>query len=96
MLISALAQSEFQAVQLIPLLIFPQLLFSGALFPIDSIPVSFRPVSEVLPLTYAADAMRAVLLRGWGPWSVAGDLLALTLYAAVTMGGAAFFVRRQA
>ncbi|MGI0133177.1 MAG: ABC transporter permease [Thermoplasmata archaeon] len=96
MLISALAQSEFQAVQLIPLLLFPQLLFSGALFPIDSIPLSFRPVSSILPLTYASDALRGVLLRGWGPGPVGWDLLALALYALVTLGGATALVRRQA
>jgi ABC-2 type transport system permease protein len=96
MLISALAQSEFQAVQLIPLLIFPQLLFSGALFPIDTIPLSFRPVAAVLPLTYAADALRSVLLRGWGPTAVGWDLLALLLYAGLTLAGAGAFVRRQA
>jgi ABC-2 type transport system permease protein len=95
MLISALAQSEFQAVQLIPFIIFPQLLFSGALFPIDSIPVSFRPVADVLPLTYAADALRSVLLRGWGAGPVAWDLLALVVFAALTLAGATVLVRRQ-
>ncbi|HUI38106.1 MAG TPA: ABC transporter permease, partial [Thermoplasmata archaeon] len=75
---------------------FPQLLFSGALFPIDSIPVSFRPISDVLPLTYAADALRSILLRGWGAGSVGWDLLALVLYAAVTLAGATALVRRQA
>jgi ABC-2 type transport system permease protein len=96
MLISAAAQSEFQAVQLIPFLIFPQLLFSGALFPIDSIPVAFRPVSYVLPLTYAADALHSILLRGWGLGAVGWDLVALALYAAITLGGAVALVRRQA
>jgi ABC-2 type transport system permease protein len=96
MLISAVAQSEFQAVQLIPFLIFPQLLFSGALFPIDSIPVAFRPISDVLPLTYAADALRSVLLRGWGLGSVGWDVLALVLYAGITLAGATVLVRRQA
>lgn len=96
MLISALAQSEFQAVQLIPLLIFPQLLFSGALFPIDSIPVAFRPISTVLPLTYAADALHSVLLRGWGVVSVGWDVVALGLYAGLTLIGATLLVRRSA
>ena len=95
MLISAGAQSEFQAVQLIPLFIFPQLLFSGALFPIDSIPVSFRPVSYALPLTYAADALRGVLLHGWGLGSISWDALALVLYAVLTLGGATALVRHQ-
>lgn len=95
MLISAAAQSEFQAVQLIPLLIFPQLLFSGALFPIDTIPVAFRPVSEVLPLTYAAEAVRDVLLKGWGLGAVSWDVLALVIYTALTLAGAALLVRRS-
>ena len=96
MLISSLAQSEFQAVQLIPLLIFPQLLFSGALFPVETIPVAFRPISGALPLTYAANALHAILLRGWGlEGSVVVDILALGLYAGVTLGAAILFLRRQ-
>ncbi len=95
MLVSAAAQSEFQAVQLIPFLIFPQLFFAGALFPLDTIPVAIRPVSEVLPLTYAADAMRSILLRGWGPGQVGVDILALVIYAAVTLTAATALVRRQ-
>jgi ABC-2 type transport system permease protein len=95
MLISALAQSEFQAVQLIPFLLFPQLFFAGALFPIATIPVAIRPVSTVLPLTYAADALRSVLLRGWGPGDVAVDLGVLVLYAALTLSAATALVRRQ-
>jgi len=95
MLISAVAQSEFQAVQLIPFLIFPQLFFSGAVFPLDSIPASVRPVSEVLPLTYAADALRSVLLRGWGLGSIGWDVVILLVYAALTLLGATVLVRRQ-
>ncbi len=96
LLISSIAQSEFQAVQLIPFLIFPQLFFAGALFPLVSIPVAVRPISTVLPLTYASDALRSILLRGWGPAAVGWDLLALALYAALTLGGATVLVRRQA
>ncbi len=96
LLISSVAQSEFQAVQLIPFLIFPQLFFAGALFPLVSIPVAVRPISTVLPLTYASDALRSVLLRGWGPVQVGWDLVALVLYAALTLGGATVLVRRQA
>ncbi len=96
LLISSIAQSEFQAVQLIPFLIFPQLFFAGALFPLVSIPVAVRPISTVLPLTYASDALRSVLLRGWGPAQVGWDLVALLLYAGITLGGATVLVRRQA
>ena len=65
MLLSAAARSEFQAIQFIPLLLIPQILFAGALFPIEAIPLSFRPISDILPLTYAARALQDILLRGW-------------------------------
>jgi ABC-2 type transport system permease protein len=96
MLLSAAARSEFQAIQFIPLLLIPQILFSGALFPIEAIPYAFRPVSDILPLTYAARALQDILLRGWGVTGVAVDLLALGVYAALTLGGAILLVRRQA
>ncbi|HYA69809.1 MAG TPA: ABC transporter permease [Thermoplasmata archaeon] len=96
MLLSALARSEFQAIQFIPLLLIPQILFAGALFPIEAIPVAFRPVSDILPLTYAARAVQDILLRGWGFGGVALDLLALGIYAALMLGGAIALVRRQA
>jgi len=96
MLLSALARSEFQAIQFIPLLLIPQILFAGALFPIEAIPVAFRPVSDILPLTYAARALQDILLRGWGVAGVAWDLLALTIYAVLMLGGAMALVRRQA
>jgi ABC-2 type transport system permease protein len=96
MLLSAAARSEFQAIQFIPLLLIPQILFAGALFPIQAIPLAFRPVSYILPLTYAARALQDILLRGWGVAGVAVDLLALALYAALALGGAILLVRRQA
>ena len=95
LLISSLSQSEFQAVQLIPFLIFPQLFFAGAIFPLDSIPVVVRPISTVLPLTYASDALHGVLLRGWGVGPISWDILALAIYAALTLGEAALMIRRQ-
>lgn len=96
MLLSAAARSEFQAIQFIPLLLIPQILFAGALFPLEAIPVSFRPIADVLPLTYAARAVQDILLRGWGVSGVAIDLLALAIYAALMLSGAILLVRRQA
>jgi len=96
MLLSAAARSEFQAIQFIPLLLIPQILFAGALFPLEAIPVAFRPISAILPLTYAARALQDILLRGWGLAGVAVDLLALAIYATLMLGGAILLVRRQA
>ena len=96
MMASAAARSELQAVQFIPLVLFPSLLLTGVFYPLEAIPGSLRPLSWFVPLTYANDAMRSVMLRGWGLGDIAFDLLVLAAYAGVTLAGAAVFIRRQA
>src|SRR5215207_10986829 len=56
LLMSAFAVTEFQAVQFMPLVVVPQLLLCGLLAPRDSMPDVLRWLSDVLPLSYAADA----------------------------------------
>ena len=62
--LSMFARSEFQAVQFIPLVIVPQFLLSGILFPVRSEPAVLQWLSDVLPLTYAVSALRDVMLKG--------------------------------
>lgn len=62
--LSMFARTEFQAVQFIPLAIVPQFLLSGILFPVSSEPTALQYVSDVLPLTYAVNALRDVMLKG--------------------------------
>jgi ABC transporter DrrB family efflux protein len=56
--VSAFARTEFQAVQFMPALIIPQLLLCGLLGPRDGLPSALHAVSDVLPLSYAVDAMK--------------------------------------
>src|SRR5207302_3390148 len=62
--LSMFARTEFQAVQFIPLVIVPQFLLSGILFPVQSEPTWLQYLSKVLPLTYAVDALRDVMVKG--------------------------------
>jgi ABC-2 type transport system permease protein len=55
--VSAFAASEFQAVQFMPAVILPQLLLCGLLLPREQMQTVLRWVSDVLPLSYAVDAM---------------------------------------
>jgi ABC-2 type transport system permease protein len=55
--ISAFAQTEFQAVQFMPAVVFPQLLLCGLLVPTSEMATWLRVVSYALPLTYAYDAL---------------------------------------
>ena len=65
MLLSAAARTEFQMIQFIPLVIIPQVFFSG-LFPLETIDPWLRSIGTVFPLTYGAEAMREVMIRGGG------------------------------
>jgi ABC-2 type transport system permease protein len=62
--LSMFARTEFQAVQFIPLVIVPQLLLSGIIFPVSTEPGALQAVSRVLPLTYAVSGMRDIMIKG--------------------------------
>jgi ABC-2 type transport system permease protein len=62
--LSMFARTEFQAVQFIPLVIVPQLLLSGILFPVSTEPRPLQVLSNVLPLTYAVNGLRDVMVKG--------------------------------
>ena len=95
-LLSASARNELQAIQFVPLILFPSLLLTGVFFPLEAIPTAFRPFSYIVPLTYANDALRSVMLRGWGLGELWVDLAVLLVYDFLTLAAAALFVRRQA
>lgn len=69
-LLSTLAKSEFQMMQFIPLVIMPQLFFSG-IIPLSSMGDWAQTVGKFLPLTYSGDAMSQIILYGRG----LGDIL---------------------
>ena len=62
--LSMFARTEFQAVQFIPLVIVPQFILSGILFPVATEPRALQIVSDVLPLTYAVNGIRDVMIKG--------------------------------
>jgi ABC-2 type transport system permease protein len=96
-LLSTFARTELQVVQLIPLVIVPQALLSGVLFPVGSMPDVLQAIARVLPLTYATDGLRQVVLRGsdlsYGP--LQADLLVLFAFVAVFAVLATATIRRE-
>ena len=62
-LLSTMAKSEFQMMQFIPLVIMPQLFFSG-IIPLSSMGDWAQTVGKFLPLTYSGDAMSQIILYG--------------------------------
>ena len=95
LLCSAFARTEFQAVQFMPLVIAPQLLLCGIIVPRDQLPDWLHWVSNVLPASYALEALREV---GAHPdlTSVAVRDIAIVIgFAVLALGLAAATLRRR-
>ncbi|RPF22997.1 ABC transporter permease [Myceligenerans xiligouense] len=84
---SALARTEFQAVQMMPAIVFPQLITCGLLMPRDQMPEVLEWLSRVLPLTYAVDAMQELAAGAeWEGVRGAVGVIALFIVGAVALG----------
>ena len=95
--LSTFARTEFQILQFIPIVIVPQGLLSGFFWPIEQLPSLLQPVARILPVTYAIDGLRQVMIAGADLSSpqVLLDLGVLTGIAAVFMVLAAATIRRE-
>jgi len=92
--VSAFAQTEFQAVQFLPLIVFPQILLCGLFVPRDTLPDVLEAVSNVLPLSYAVDAMTHLTL-GTETSQVWQDLLVVVAFALGGLALGAATLRRR-
>ena len=93
--LSTFAQNEFQIVQFIPLVFGVQIFLSGVFWPVAQLPGVLRPLSYIMPLTYANDALRSVMLKGADFSGIIGQLGALVLFALVMVLLSATTMRRQ-
>lgn len=81
-LLSTLAKSEFQMMQFIPLVIMPQLFFSG-IIPLSSMGDWAQTVGKFLPLTYSGDAMSQIILYGRGIGDVFPNIGVLLIFLVI-------------
>jgi ABC-2 type transport system permease protein len=94
-LLSAGAKNELQAIQFIPLILFPSILLAGLFWPIESIPSYLQPLSYIIPLRYGIDAERSIMLRGWGIGEIWVDILVLILFALLTLSASVLLLKRK-
>ena len=94
---SAFAATEFQAVQMMPAVMIPQILLCGLLVPRDQLPGVLHAVSDVLPLSYAVDAVTGVARgNGFGEGAGLDALIVIAFTLAALSLGAATLRRRTA
>lgn len=80
--VSTFANSEFQMIQFIPLVVIPQVFFSG-LIPLESMASWVRNLSYIFPLSYAGNALTNIMVKGQGLSDIYSDLAVLVFFIAV-------------
>lgn len=81
-LVSTVAKTYIQAVQLIQFLLMPSMLLSGFIFPVEAMPPALRFISYFIPLRYFLTIVRGIIIKGVGVeylWQQIGLLLVLGL-----------------
>ncbi|MVX66232.1 ABC transporter permease [Clostridium chromiireducens] len=76
--ISAFANNELQMIQFIPIIVVPQVFFSG-LFDLSTMSTWLQSFGHFMPLWYSADALRNIMIRGKGWSDISFDVLILLL-----------------
>ena len=92
--ISSFANNEFQVVQFIPVVLAPQIFLSGVIIPVEQMPTLFEWISVVLPLTYAVEALREIMLRDVGLATLWPELAAIGVFSVALLTAAVATLRR--
>jgi ABC-2 type transport system permease protein len=82
--------------QLNMLITMPAMFVTGVFFPLSSVPNWMRYIAYCLPLTYAIDALRIIMVKGQGLNAISFDMIILTLFAIVTFTLGVRLFRREA
>lgn len=95
LLASAFARTEFQAIQFMPVVVLPQLLLCGLFQPRNDMARLLELVSDVMPLSYAVEALQRVAYDGGVGATYVRDLLVVLGCAIAGLALAAATLRRQ-
>jgi ABC-2 type transport system permease protein len=94
LLISSLAQTQFQATQMSFFFFLPSMLLSGFMFPFDAMPAPARMIGELLPLTHFLRIVRGILLKGASIEVFWFEVLAIVAFLIVTLTVSVFTFRK--
>jgi len=95
LLISTMANTQQEAMLSSMFTIMPSIFLSGFLFPIAAMPAILRAVSYLIPLRYFLIIARGIVLKGVGADLLVNEIIALSIFAFLVMGGAAVRFRKQ-
>lgn len=93
--LSAFATTEFQAIQFMPAVIFPQFLVCGLFIPRDQMAKALQWFADVMPLTYSVDAMKQVATSSTWTFTHTKDLSIVLLFSVVALILGSITIQRQ-
>ncbi len=93
--ITSFAKDQGTAQMLMMTLMFPMMFLSGVFFPIQQMPWYMQDISKVLPLTYASQALRKVMVLGAGIPAISNELIIMIVFGAVMIAIAVPVFRRM-
>lgn len=93
--ITSFAKDQQTATMLMTTLMFPMMFLSGVFFPIQQMPWYMQDISKVLPLTYASEALRSVMVLGAGISAITTEVTILIAFGAVMTAIAVPVFRRE-
>ena len=82
LLLSTFANSEFQIMQFIPIIIVPQIFFTG-LIPIESMSIWLQNIARIMPLYYGASALSGIFVKGFNFYNIYSDCIILIIFIIV-------------
>ena len=92
LLVSAFAETEFQAIQFMPIFIFPQIIICGLFVPLEKLPETLEVIARWLPMTYLVEALNGVTKYAtvtetmWRDvWVVVGFIVVALFFAGLTL-----------
>jgi ABC-2 type transport system permease protein len=81
--LTSFARDQETAMMVMMTLMFPMMFLSGVFFPVQQMPWYMQDISKALPLTYAADALRKVMVLGAGIPEIATELTVLIAFGVI-------------
>ena len=95
MMISSMVKSEEQYFAFSMLVSMPTIFLAGVFFPLQAMPKALQGMATLLPVTYAADALRGIMIKGFSIFTVSYDVFILVLFFAFVLGGCLIAFKRE-
>ena len=95
MIFSSAVKTEQQYFALAILVTLPTVFLSGVFFPLQAMPKIFQTIAAFLPITYAAEALRGVMIKGFSILLVAYPIFILLVFLAVAIGSVFLVFKRD-